>query len=149
MSLDRANYPIRYKLRPRAVVLEALEPKISSRRVLSAEIPAAALEADMKEFERELKTISSLLTDFEIDWYRPLLSDRLRRVAALHEIGITHGDVRDDHFRIPGDFYDMLSLPLLGFSFPSLASIFPFLQNVALSQSQSLCLYLTWHITRA
>lgn len=105
MTLDCANYPVRYRLQPQAVVLEALKPKTASRRVLSAEIPAA-LKTDVKEIYRKLKAFS-LLTDFEIDWYCSLFSDRLRQVAALHEIGITHGDIRDDHFRIPGDFYDI------------------------------------------
>lgn len=34
------------------------------------------------------------------------MDNRLRRVNALHEIGIVHNDISDRHFRIPGDFYD-------------------------------------------
>ncbi|KAE8352651.1 hypothetical protein BDV28DRAFT_157718 [Aspergillus coremiiformis] len=43
---------------------------------------------------------------FEYKWYCSLLKDRLRCLNALHQIGVTHGDVKDHHFRLPDDIYD-------------------------------------------
>ena len=83
----------------RAVVLEAIIPKLSSRRILAeraSQLPEISLEA--------LAKLS--LSSFERDWYISLLNDRLRRLDALHRLGVTHGDVQDWHFRVPGDFYD-------------------------------------------
>ncbi|KNG88166.1 hypothetical protein ANOM_004245 [Aspergillus nomiae NRRL 13137] len=83
----------------RAVVLEAIIPKLSSRRILAeraSQLPEISLEALAK----------LPLSSFERDWYISLLNDRLRRLDALHRLGVTHGDVQDGHFRLPGDFYD-------------------------------------------
>lgn len=101
-GIPRKKYPSSCMLRQRAVVLETIYPDLASRRVLAAETDCMdnltnSLCQDLQE-----KDMSS----FEINWYKSLLSDRLRRITALHNIGLTHGDVRDDHFRLPNDFYD-------------------------------------------
>lgn len=86
----------------RAVVLEAIKPHLSSRRVLSEE---GGVVSNLPEsFLTTLKDLQ--LSPFEQKWYCSLLTDRLRRLNALHKIGVTHGDVKDCHFRLPGDFYD-------------------------------------------
>lgn len=86
----------------RAVVLEMIYPDLASRRILAAETHCVDDLTKSLHEGLQKKGISS----FEIDWYRSLLGDRLRRVIALHKIGLTHGDIRDDHFRLPNDFYD-------------------------------------------
>ncbi|PWY94548.1 hypothetical protein BO94DRAFT_278188 [Aspergillus sclerotioniger CBS 115572] len=86
----------------RAVVLEAIKPYLSSRRVLSEE---GGVVSNLPE--SFLKTLKDLqLSLFEQKWYCFLLKDRLRRLNVLHKIGVTHGDVKDCYFRLPGDFYD-------------------------------------------
>ncbi|GES65572.1 hypothetical protein P170DRAFT_480886 [Aspergillus terreus] len=47
-----------------------------------------------------------LLSDFEKRWYRSLSIDRLQRITTLHNLGITHRDIREDHFHLPEDFFD-------------------------------------------
>lgn len=101
-GIPRKKYPSSCVLRQRAVVLEMIYPDLASRRVLAAETHCMddltnSLHQDLQE-----KGISS----FEINWYKSLFSDWLRRITALHVIGLTHGDIRDDHFRLPNDFYD-------------------------------------------
>ncbi|CAG7978308.1 unnamed protein product [Penicillium olsonii] len=94
----------------RAVVVEAIKPDLSSRRILSE-----AVNSQSESFLTILRMLSErfcttpgviLLSPFEQDWYHSLLKDRLRRLDALHRIGITHGDIRDHHFRLPDDIYD-------------------------------------------
>ncbi|PWY91291.1 hypothetical protein BO94DRAFT_583912 [Aspergillus sclerotioniger CBS 115572] len=91
----------RLRPRQRAVVLERLEPTISHRRILGAATPDISTP-----FYHSLEDLS--ICPFEIDWYASLAEDRCRRVNALLDIGIVHGDIRDDHFRLPGDFYDIV-----------------------------------------
>lgn len=97
-------------LRRRAVVMERAYPDLALRRILaastSAEIHRTSDNHDpMQKLHQELHNIPCI-SPFEISWYESLLSDRLRRITALHDIGISHGDIRDDHFRLAGDFYD-------------------------------------------
>lgn len=98
-DLDRSRFSSGYAQR-RAVVLEAIKPDWRSRRILAADdyllLP--------KSFQEDLEKL--YLSPFEHDWYCSLLCDRLRRLVALHRIGVTHGDVKDWHFRLPGDIYD-------------------------------------------
>lgn len=91
-----------------AVVLEAIQPRLCSRQIfsedtthLSKDFPAV-FEAAAKELGNGMLSLSP----FEQDWYRSLLKDRLRRVDALHRIGVIHGDIHDLHFRLPNDIYD-------------------------------------------
>lgn len=84
---------------PRAVVLEAIRPKLASRRIL------AACREDSCEFQQQLNILRSL-SGFEVEYYHVLFHDRIRHLSVLHRLGVTHGDVRDDHFRLPGDFHD-------------------------------------------
>ncbi|KAL2828939.1 hypothetical protein BDW59DRAFT_142548 [Aspergillus cavernicola] len=93
-DLERSRFSSGY-VHQRAIVLEAVKPDLRSRRILAADIP---LKSDFFQH--------ILLSPFEHEWYCSLLCDRLRRLAALHQIGITHADVKDCHFRLPGDFYD-------------------------------------------
>ena len=94
----------------RAVVVEAIKPDLRSRRVL-----CEAVNSQSESFITILRTLSErfcttpeviLLSSFEQEWYHSLLKDRLRRLDALHRIGITHGDIHDFHFRLPNDIYD-------------------------------------------
>ncbi|OJJ43962.1 hypothetical protein ASPZODRAFT_153945 [Penicilliopsis zonata CBS 506.65] len=82
-NMDRSRFSAGYA-HPRALVLEAIKPDLRSR-----------------QHSRNLP-----LSPLELEWYCSLLCDRLRRLAALHRIGVTHGDLRDHHFRLPGDNYD-------------------------------------------
>ncbi|CAG7931570.1 unnamed protein product [Penicillium olsonii] len=85
-------------------------PALYSRRVLSEVISSQSesfltiLETLSKRFFTAPGVIT--LSPFEQDWYHSLLKDRLRRLDALHRIGITHGDIHDFHFRLPDDIYD-------------------------------------------
>ncbi|KAL2811843.1 hypothetical protein BJX63DRAFT_397930 [Aspergillus granulosus] len=94
-GLERSRFSSGYAQR-RAVVLEAVKPKLRSRRILAADSNPMP-----KSFLLDIP-----LSSFEREWYWSLLCDRLRRLAALHRIGILHGDLYDHHFRLPDDFYD-------------------------------------------
>ncbi|KAJ5586906.1 uncharacterized protein N7459_002671 [Penicillium hispanicum] len=94
----------------RAVVLDAVRPELGSRRILSEDVNHLP-----RSFSITLQTLSETLcttpemasiSPFEQKWYHSLLKDRLRRLDALHRIGITHGDIHDFHFRLPNDIYD-------------------------------------------
>lgn len=98
-DLDRSRFSSGYAQR-RAIVLEAIKPDFRSRRILAADNPLALPGS----FQEDIEKLS--LSPFERDWYCSLLGDRLRRLGALHRIGVTHGDVKDWHFRLPGDFHD-------------------------------------------
>ncbi|PYH97904.1 hypothetical protein BO71DRAFT_416677 [Aspergillus ellipticus CBS 707.79] len=84
---------------PRAIVLEPIRPKLASRRILSAHGDHTC------KLQNQLNILGSLSV-FEMEYYHSLFYDRIRRLLALHRLGITHGDVRDDHFRLPEDFYN-------------------------------------------
>ena len=98
-DLDRSRFSSGYAQR-RAIVLEAIKPDFRSRRILAADNQLALPGS----FQEDIEKLS--LSPFERDWYCSLLGDRLRRLGALHRIGVTHGDVKDWHFRLPGDFHD-------------------------------------------
>lgn len=107
-------------INPRAIVLEPIRPKLASRRIL------AAHSDDACEIWNRLNIIG-LLSDFELEYYHSLFHDRIRRLLALHRLGITHGDVRDDHFRLPGDFHDTV---LYDFSISyTFSPVMPYLVN--------------------
>ena len=101
-DIPREKYPSSCVLRRRAVVLETIYPDLASRRVLAAK--SHCIDDLVNSFHQSLQEKG--INPFEMDWYGSLFNDRLRRITALHDIGITHGDVRDDHFRLPNDFYD-------------------------------------------
>ena len=104
-DIKRQEYPMDYLFRPRAIVLETIKPELASRRILAAETRSTFdLTLQIEEFSEELDNIA--LSHFEKNWYQSSFSDRLRRLTALHNIGITHGDLKDEHFRLPEDFYD-------------------------------------------
>jgi hypothetical protein len=94
----------------RAVVLEAIRPKLCSRRVLSEDVNYLSKDCskDLEKLSIELYTTPEVisLSPFEQAWYHSLLNDRLRRLDTLHRIGITHADIHDFHFRLPNDIYD-------------------------------------------
>ncbi|PLB43942.1 hypothetical protein P170DRAFT_480886 [Aspergillus steynii IBT 23096] len=102
LNLTREKYPMSYALRPRALVLERVSPAICSRRLLGeSPRPSSSL------FESFVTKIGDLpLSSFEKEWYISLSIDQLQRLAALHDIGILHHDICDEHFRMPHDFYD-------------------------------------------
>ncbi|PLB38704.1 uncharacterized protein BDW47DRAFT_131283 [Aspergillus candidus] len=72
----------------------AIQPRLASRRILAADHPSSTTESVKRSSDSEKK------------WYGPLLANQFRHLMTLYRIGITHGDVRDDHFRVLGDFYD-------------------------------------------
>ncbi|KAL2808804.1 hypothetical protein BJX63DRAFT_16714 [Aspergillus granulosus] len=98
VDLDRSQFSHGYFNR-RAVVLEAIRPKLSSRRLL------AASQEKRTEFRNRLDNLG-YLSEFEEGYYISLLIDRTKRLLALHNLGITHGDIKEEHFRLPGDYYD-------------------------------------------
>ncbi|KNG90420.1 hypothetical protein ANOM_001014 [Aspergillus nomiae NRRL 13137] len=97
-DLDISKFTCGYVNR-RAVILELIRPRLASRRIL-----AACTERNL-EFKNRLSALG-FLSVFELEYYISLFHDRIRRLLALHRLGITHGDVRDDHFRLSGDFHD-------------------------------------------
>ncbi|KAE8152693.1 hypothetical protein BDV25DRAFT_150605 [Aspergillus avenaceus] len=97
-DMPRSRFTSGYVHR-RAVVLEAIKPGLCSRRILGED--ASQLPGSFSDILGKLP-----LSSFEREWYYSLLKDRLRRLGTLHRIGLTHGDVKDCHFRLPGDFYD-------------------------------------------
>ncbi|RAH44821.1 uncharacterized protein BO95DRAFT_482907 [Aspergillus brunneoviolaceus CBS 621.78] len=111
LNLTREKYPRSYVLRPRAIVLERVEPNIRCRRILGT--PPTR---EYHLFDDFVARIGDLpLSDFEKEWYISLAIDRLERLAALHGIGILRRDIGDEHFRLPNDFYDTV---LYDFSHP-------------------------------
>ncbi|RAK96295.1 uncharacterized protein BO80DRAFT_497068 [Aspergillus ibericus CBS 121593] len=116
IGISRLTYGF---INPRAIVLESIRPKLASRRIL------AAHGEDNSEIQNQLKQLG--LSDLELEYYHSLFHDRIRRLLVLHKLGITHGDVRDDHFRLPGDFYDTV---LYDFSHSyTFSSVMPYLVN--------------------
>lgn len=97
-NMQRSRFSSGYA-HPRAIVLEAVKPNLCSRRVLGED--TSQLPEGFSDILTNLP-----LSPFEYEWYCSLLKDRLRRLDALHRIGVTHGDVKDCHFRLPGDIYD-------------------------------------------
>ncbi|TPR06040.1 hypothetical protein CAN33_0019425 [Aspergillus niger] len=85
----------------RAIALECIRPKLSSRRILAAHKE----HSHGDKFKDKLSGLGSL-SDFEVDYYDSLFTDRIRRLLTLHRLGITHGDIKDEHFRLPMDFFD-------------------------------------------
>ncbi|KAI9934624.1 hypothetical protein MW887_000240 [Aspergillus wentii] len=102
-DIKRSEYPSIYVLRRRAVVLEAIYPRLSSRRIFAETDHDDSLA---QEFYERLSIHIPNISQFEKDWYASLFRNRLRQITTLHDIGIIHGDVRDDHFRLPKDYYD-------------------------------------------
>ncbi|PYH94165.1 hypothetical protein BO71DRAFT_380100 [Aspergillus ellipticus CBS 707.79] len=101
LNLTREQYPRTYALRPRAIVLERIKPNLSSRRILGVS-PGRKFHL-FDSFVAEITELS--LSCFEKKWFTSLAIDRLRRLTALHEIGIIHRDICDEHFRLH-DYYD-------------------------------------------
>lgn len=100
-DLARSRFSRGYPNR-RAIILEAIKPELASRRIL-----AAHDDNETRHIERLRCRLQSLdLSDFEREFYCSLLTDRCRRLSTLHSLAITHGDVKDEHFRLPGDFHD-------------------------------------------
>ncbi len=97
-DLQKSSFSSGYPQK-RALVLEAITPTLRSRRILAMDISLLP-----NSFKHKIGTLR--LSLLEREWYCSLLCDRLRRLAALHRIGVTHGDIQDCHFRLPGDLYD-------------------------------------------
>lgn len=100
----------------RAIGLELLRSSLRSRCMCSNSVPSY-LMTDLQLLRDEMKAgvevksgekcgTKLLLLPLEIQWYESLFLDRLKRLTALHYIGITHGDIKEDHFRLPTDFHD-------------------------------------------
>lgn len=85
------------------LVIEYLRPSLKSRCICSNSIPTY-FNNDLELLRNESTYIS--LSTLEKRWYESLFTDRLKRLTALHSIGITHGDIKEDHFRLPRDFHD-------------------------------------------
>lgn len=89
----------------RSLVIEHLwpSPSLRSRCLCSSSVPSY-LSAELQCLRDDYahNTLSSL----EISWYESLFIDRLKRLTALHSLGISYGDIKEDHFRLPSDFHD-------------------------------------------
>ncbi|KAL5359228.1 hypothetical protein BJX96DRAFT_148019, partial [Aspergillus floccosus] len=93
-----------YGHRPRGIILERMGKGCSARRIIAAHVDfESTLEMKVHEITRKLDEM--LLSDFEKRWYRSLSIDRLQGITALHNLGITHRDIREDHFHLPKDFF--------------------------------------------
>ncbi|KAH1589761.1 hypothetical protein KXX44_009308, partial [Aspergillus fumigatus] len=102
-DLDRSDFRSGYPNR-RAIILEAIKPELASRRILAAHGHNGT--GRVESLWRRLQNLNLNLSDFEREFYCLLLTDRCRRLSTLHSLAITHGDVKDEHFRLPGDFHD-------------------------------------------
>lgn len=87
----------------RILVLELMRPSLRSRCICSNSIPAY-LSEDL-ELLRKV-SIDTTLSSLGRRYYESLFVDRLRRLTALHCIGVTHGDIKEEHFRLLNDFHD-------------------------------------------
>jgi serine/threonine protein kinase len=87
----------------RILVIEYLRPSLTSRCICSNSVPTY-FSKDLELLRNE--STNTNLSTLEKRWYESLFIDRLKRLTALHSIGITHGDIKEDHFRLPGDFHD-------------------------------------------
>lgn len=99
----------------RAIILEPLRSSLRSRCICSSPAPSylmadlQLLRDDLDAFESEGREGRSAryLPPFERKWCESLFIDRLKRLTALHSIGVTHGDIKEDHFRLSDDdFHD-------------------------------------------
>ncbi|KAJ9233445.1 hypothetical protein DTO169E5_7035 [Paecilomyces variotii] len=102
-DIDPSTFKSGYSNR-RAIILEAIKPDLSSRRILAAHNRDS--DERVARFHQRVRDIKPSLSAFESDYYSSLFTDRVHRLDALHDLAIIHGDIRDDHFRLPGDFYD-------------------------------------------
>lgn len=99
----------------RAIVLEQLRSSLRSRCLFSNTVPPS-LEADLQLLRGDLDAFESekcgdgaqrRLSILERKWCESLFVDRLKRLTTLHLIGVTHGDIKEDHFRLSdADFHD-------------------------------------------
>jgi hypothetical protein len=116
---EKAFFPKYYgaintKEMSRAIVLEYMRSSVRSRCVFSASVPLhlktnlKLLKDDLDAFEREERDgTKRRLSLLEKKWCESLFIDRLKRLTTLHSIGVTHGDIKEDHFRLFGDdFHD-------------------------------------------
>lgn len=87
----------------RILVIEYLRSSLTSRCICSSSVPPY-FSKDLELLRNE--STNTNLSTLERRWYESLFIDRLKRLTALHSIGITHGDIKEDHFRLPGDFHD-------------------------------------------
>ncbi|GIC94484.1 uncharacterized protein Aud_001812 [Aspergillus udagawae] len=102
-DLDRSQFRSGYP-NCRAIILEAIKPELASRRILAAHNHSGT--GHIESLRRRLQSLDLNLSDFEKEFYCSLLADRCHRLLALHSLAVTHGDVKDEHFRLPGDFHD-------------------------------------------
>ncbi|KAI9041860.1 uncharacterized protein KD926_006405 [Aspergillus affinis] len=103
IPIERTKFDRRFQPRNQAVVLESLTRDETARRILGTPEFGEDFQKVL-EFPQQLQNQN--LTQFELNWYMSLLDNRLRRVNALHNVGILHSDIGDRHFRLPEDFYD-------------------------------------------
>lgn len=89
----------------RALVIELLRPSpsLKSRCICSNSFPDH-FDEDLRILREE--TEDKKLSALEARWYESLFIDRLKRLTAMHSIGITHGDIKEDSFRLFNDFHD-------------------------------------------
>jgi len=90
--------PPSYSLPLQGVVMSPLtvEPTLDSLR--TSHVPPH-LNRFMAKFQAELNL--SGLSRVEAKWYHQVLLGRAIRLTVLHSLCITHGDVKDEIFRIP------------------------------------------------
>lgn len=84
--------------------METLRFDLASRCLLPAEVPKY-LEKNVAEIQEKLHGLG--LPAFEKQWYQSLFVDRLRILTVLHALAITHGDIKEEHFRLSDEFHDV------------------------------------------
>lgn len=86
-GIPRDKYPRSCVLRQRAVVLEMVRPDLASRRILAAET-TRPFDCVVNNFLEEIRDNRAIqeggIRSFELDWYKSLLGDRLRRITSVH-----------------------------------------------------------------
>lgn len=93
-----------YYVFPRGIVIDFMKSNLESRYILSAEIPDCFIKC-VERLQRKLDVLG--ISGLEAKWYLSLLVDRLRVLTVLHSLAITHGDLKEDHHRLPGEFHDV------------------------------------------
>lgn len=104
VTINRYQQSRMYYVFPRGIVIDFMKSNLESRYILSAEIPDCFIKC-VERLQRKLDVLG--ISGLEAKWYLSLLVDRLRVLTVLHSLAITHGDLKEDHHRLPGEFHDV------------------------------------------
>lgn len=90
-------------LRPGVVLLEAIKPTSKTSRSLGKTELSGPLADQVEWLSKDMDKIPLSKLEKKSGISVSLLIDRLQRVATLHDLGIVHGGIRNDGFRLPDD----------------------------------------------